>query len=84
MGCFLVLLVISGTHANHLAYLGTASSTDWPTTVAGNQSYAAYIAAGFHSEQNALKSDRMELSLGTPAPAILPVEPSQITNSLIR
>ena len=65
MGCFLVLLVVSSAHTGRLNYLPAAPITDWPAIVASNQSYSAYIEAGFHSEQN---SPRRELIEWTNAP----------------
>jgi hypothetical protein len=60
MGCFLALMVISGTRTNQLGSLSARPATDWLTAVASNQSYAAYVVSGFHSEQNSLQKDPIE------------------------
>ncbi len=60
MGCFLVMMVLSESRSNQLGYMAGRSNTDWLAAVARDQSYAAYAAAGFHSEQNALQKDPIE------------------------
>lgn len=83
MGCFLVLMVLSG-RGGHLSYLSPRRSTNWLAMVASNQSYAAYIVADFHSEQNGLQKEPIEMSLGQPtSERVRPFSPAN-TNSLIR
>jgi hypothetical protein len=85
MGCFLVLMVVSGSRSNQLSGWSGASKTDWLEAVANHQSYAAYAAAGFHSEQNSLRQDPIEWTnearLPGEAGAVLRVATN---NSLIR
>jgi hypothetical protein len=57
MGCFLMLMVVSGTRNSQLEYLAGGQHTDWVSAVVRDQTYAAYVAAGFHSEQNALQKE---------------------------
>ena len=83
MGCFLVLMVVSGATTNHLGYLSTASPTDWPATVARNQSYAAYIEASFHSEQNSPRNEPIAWTNAAGVPRGPRLVPSRVTNSLI-
>jgi hypothetical protein len=64
MGCFLVMMVISGTRSYELGYLSARPRTDWLSAVTSNQSYAAYIASAFHSEQNSLQKDPIEWTNG--------------------
>jgi len=54
MGCFLVMMVVSGSRNPQLTWSKT-STADWLAAVASNQGYAAYAAAGFHSEQNSVQ-----------------------------
>lgn len=60
MGCFLVFLVVSSAHTSRLACLRAGPITDWTATVASNQSYAAYIVAGFNSGQNSPQREPIE------------------------
>lgn len=60
MGCFLALLVVTNSRSTHLGALPTTLPTNWLSAVASNQGYAAYIFAGFHSEQNALQNSPIE------------------------
>lgn len=83
MGCFLVLMVLTGARGGHLG-LSQRRSTNWLEMVASNQSYAAYIVADFHSEQNALQKEPIEMSIGTPPSADTISFPRANTNSLIR
>ena len=84
MGCFLVLLVVSGTRSNQLALSSGTAAPDWLAAVSSNQSYAAFAAAGFHSEQNSLQQDPIEWTNG-PRPATRLAQPLPLakTNSLI-
>ena len=60
MGCFLIVMVLSGSRTAQLGYAGAAVNTNWLEAVARNQGYASYAAAGFHSEQNSLQKDPIE------------------------
>ncbi len=84
MGCFLMLMVISGTRSNQIGTFSSTRTTNWLATIASYPSYAPYIAAGFHSEQNSLQKDPIEWTNG----ARIPNESSPVlrvaTNSLIR
>jgi len=84
MGCFLMLMVVSGTRNNQLGGLSSDRTTNWLATVASHPSYAAYLVAGFHSEQNSLQKDPIEWTNG----ARVADEPRKVlriaTNSLIR
>ncbi len=84
MGCFLMLLVISGSRTNQMGGFGSGRTTNLLATVASNPGYAAYIVAGFHSEQNSLQKDLIEWTNG----ARVSDEPRKVlrvaTNSLIR
>jgi hypothetical protein len=83
MVCFLAMMVISAAHSNQLGYVPTRPATDWLTAVASNQSYAAYIVSGFHSEQNSPRKDPIEWTNGPRSSrAVGPVLLAK-TNSLI-
>lgn len=82
MGCFLAAMVLSGSRSPQFGYIAGAGPTDWLTAVTANQSYAAYIAAGFHSEQNALQQDPIEWT-NVPRQSE-PVISAPVTNRLIR
>jgi hypothetical protein len=75
-------MVISGSHTNHLVYLPPGSTTDWPTTVASNQNYAAYILASFHSGQNSPRNQPIEWTNAANVPNEPLLVPSPVTNSL--
>ena len=83
MGCFLAMMVVSGSRNSQLGVI-SAAPTNWLAAVASNQSYAAYIAAGFHSEQNSLQQDPIEWTNGTRAVDRLTPVPLAKTNSLIQ
>jgi hypothetical protein len=84
MGCFLVMMVVSGSRTNQMSYLSGLPRTDWLAAVANNQSYAAYVAASFHSEQNALQRDPIEWTNGPRASSQTEPLPMAKTNSLIQ
>jgi hypothetical protein len=84
MGCFLVLLVVSGSHTNRLAYLSAERATDWPATVARDQSYAAYMPGSFHSELNSLQKEPIEWTNAARVPTEPAAFPRLTTNTLIR
>lgn len=84
MGCFLAMMVITGSRNEQMGYLSAGPKTDWLTAVANNQAYAAYIVSGFHSEQNAVQRQPIEWTNGsrvsrTPGSLMVPA-----TNSLIQ
>jgi hypothetical protein len=83
MGCCLALLVVSGSRSNQLGFASGAHTTDWLAAVASNQSYAAYIVGGFHSEQNSLQQDPIEWTNGPRTSARTGSIPLAKTNSLI-
>jgi hypothetical protein len=83
MGCFLAMLVISGSRNNQGDYF-SVPPTNWLAAAASNQSYAAYIAAGFHSEQNSPQQDPIEWTTSTSALDEVHPASSRATNSLIR
>jgi hypothetical protein len=83
MGCFLAMMVISGSHSPQLGYLSDRPSPDWLTAVTRNQSYAAYIASGFHSEQNSLQKDPIEWTNGPRSSREVGSVLSTKTNNLI-
>jgi hypothetical protein len=84
MGCFLMLMVLSGTRSSQLGGFVATRTTNWLATVARNPSYAAYLVDGFHSDQNSLQKDPIEWTNG----ARFSDEPRRVlrvaTNSLIR
>ncbi len=82
-GCFLALMVVSSGKNNQLGYYSDSRTTNWAAAAASNQSYAAYIMASFHSEQNALQNEPIEWTNGTSLPAS-PAVLSFATNNLIR
>ncbi|MFO1498781.1 MAG: hypothetical protein U1G07_10370 [Verrucomicrobiota bacterium] len=83
MGCGLALLVVSSTRSTQFGSFASGP-TNWLAAVASNQSYAAYVVASFHSEQNSAQAEPIEWvnSHG------LPTEPSGVgflaTNRLTR
>lgn len=81
MGCFLAMMVVSSSRSSHLGGLTEGLTPDWFSAVASNQSYAAYVAADFHSGQNALQHAPIEWA-GEPriARALVPVS-FQATNT---
>ena len=60
MGSFLALMAVSGSHSTQIVSYSSHGTTDWLSAATSNQSYAAYFAAGFHSEQNSLQQDPIE------------------------
>ncbi len=60
MGCFLAMMVVSSSRSTHLEGLTGGLTPDWFSAVTRDQSYAAYVAAGFHSGQNALQNSPIE------------------------
>jgi hypothetical protein len=83
MGCFLAMMVVSATRSSQIDGLSARPAPDWFTAVASNQSYAAYIVSGFHSELNSLQKDPIEWTKGPqPAQEANPVLLAK-TNSLI-
>jgi hypothetical protein len=83
MACCLAMMVISSARTNQIGYLSGRQPTDWLTTVASNQSYAAYIASDFHSEQNALQKEPIELTREVHHPTDPRIGPLLATNSLM-
>lgn len=82
MCCFLAMMIMTGSHNPQFGYIAGGGHTDWLTAVTANQNYAAYIAAGFHSEQNALQKDPIEWT-NVPRRSE-PIVSAPITNRLIR
>jgi hypothetical protein len=82
MCCVLAMMVVTGSRSSQLAYLTGGGPTDWLTAVAAHQSYAAYISADFHSEQNALQKDPIQWTNGSQRSE--PIVSAPATNRLIR
>ena len=84
MGCFLALMAVSGSRTNQIGSLNVHGSTDWLSAVTSNQSYAAYAAVGFHSEQNSLQQDPIEWTNSSRPAGQVGSVPLAKTNSLIQ
>ena len=82
MGCFLAIMVVSGARNSQLGEWSRTHTINWLAAVASNQSYAAYIEASFHSEQNSLQQDPIQWTNGRTSSAVSPVLLAK-TNSLI-
>ena len=83
MGCFLAMLVVSGSRTGQYAGFQAATPTNWLAAVASNQSYAADIAGSFHSDQNALQRDLVAWTNVPRASGEVRSFPLGKTNSLI-
>jgi hypothetical protein len=84
MGCFLALMAVSGSRSNQIVWISSHRNTDWLSAVTSNQSYAAYIAVGFHSEQNSLQQDPIEWTNRPRSSSQVGSVPLAKTNSLIQ
>lgn len=83
MGCFLAMVVVSGSRTGQDGGFSAAPPTNWLAAATSNQSYAAYIAGTFHSDQNALQKDLIAWTNGPRGSGAVRSFPLGKTNSLI-
>lgn len=84
MGCFLLAVSTVGPRPSQLNYLAGMRATNLLATMGlGNQGYASYTTASYHSEANSIPFTKMQTTYG-PQSAPEPAFARVATNNLKR